>query len=885
MTPERWQEIERLYHAALERREEQRAAFLAESCAGDSVMQREVEALLAQPATALGFLEAGAVTTSSRLLSGAKVVDLIGKRIGPYEMLAFEGAGGMAEVYRAQHTVLGRVDALKILPRAFTSDPDRLARFKREARMLAALNHPGIATIHGFEEGNGVHALVMEFVEGNTLAERIAQAGGPNGPPVPIAEAFEIGRQIAMALDAAHQKGIVHRDLKPANIKITPEGIVKVLDFGLAKAVANDGGRWDLPEAQAMSAADSRGGVIVGTPAYMSPEQAHGQEVDERTDIWAFGCVLYELLTGRAPFAGPTSTETLAAIVEREPDWRALPITTPAPIVQMLHRCLDKDPNNRLRDIGDARIELEAASGPPRPAAAHTTPRMRVSAVAAAAVAVIGAAALAFVLSGRGRPRDTLPAETAKISVAVLPFRAMSVSEPVRFLGVGIPDAIITRLAGVRQLVMRPTSATLRFEDGAVDPRQAGRALVSDYVLTGILQEAGDRLGVSVQLVRTQDGAAVWGSHYDVVRSDLLPLQGQIAQAVAEALKVQLTAAERERLFRRYTVNAQAYEQYLRGRTLLTRDNPTDMRAAIGVFEDVLKLDPGYVPARAGVAMGSALMRGGLAPVAELRGWAERAEREARAALQRDPSLAEAHEALAAVYRSSEFDWDRTIEEGRLALELNPNLDLPHYYRAAAFHHLGLLDLVEPEVQAGLAVNPANTKEALNSRGWAKLMAGQSQEALPLLEEWSRQFGISRHWIMGMGYYYAGDRARAEEILVPLRQSTPIELKAQAVLASFLAARQDITSARTLVKAILDSGYVDHHLAYSLGAAYAQLGELADARRWLAEAAHTGFPCYPWYARDPLLNPLRSDPEFQGFMMELGDSWRAQAARYGAAAK
>jgi TolB-like protein len=884
MTPERWQEIERLYHAALERRAVDRVAFLAEACSGDHGLQRDVEALLAQPATALGFLEAGVVTPSAQRLTRATVVDLIGKRIGPYEVLTFEGAGGMADVYRARHKVLGRVDALKILPSTFTSDPVRLARFEREARMLAALSHPGIAAIHGFEEGNGVRALVMEFVEGETLAERIVRSCEPDAMPMPLGEVFEIGRQIAVALAAAHEKGIVHRDLKPANVKITPGGMVKVLDFGLAKAVASAGGRSDLLESQTISASDLRAGLIVGTPAYMSPEQARGQHVDQRSDIWAFGCVLYEMLTGRAPFAGATLTDTLAAIIEREPDWRALPITTPTPVVHMLHRCLDKDPINRLQDIGDAGVVLEAASGPPRPAAARTTLRRRASIMAAAVVSLIAATALAFMLNGRGRASDTRPTGSGKISVAVLPFRTTSISEPMRFLGVGIPDAIITRLAGVRQLVTRPTSAILRFENSSVDPRQAGTALVSDYVLTGILQEADNRLGVSVQLVRTRDGAAVWGNRYDVVRSDLLPLQGQIAQAVAAALEVQLSAAERERLFRRYTLNAGAYEQYLRGRAQLIRDTPEGVRAAIGLFEDVLRLDPDYAPAQAGVALASADMRLGLAPLSETPAWGERAEREARAALRRDPQLAEAHEALAAVYRAVEFEWDRTIEEGRLALALNPNLERPHYYIAAAFDHLGLLDLVEPEVLAGLAVNPADTREPSMRRGWAKLMAGRSREALPLLEEWNRLQGGNRLWIMGMGYYYAGDHARAEEILVPLRSNSPVDRKAQAVLASFRAARHSDADARALVKAILDSGYVDHHLAYSLGAAYAQLGEFPSARRWLADAASTGFPCYPWYASDPLLRPLQGDPEFQRFMRELQGSWRAEAARYGAAA-
>jgi serine/threonine protein kinase/tetratricopeptide (TPR) repeat protein len=882
MTPERWQEIERLYHAALERREGERAAFLAQACAGDQALQRDVETLLAQPATALGFLEAGAVAVSAGLLSEAPARDLVGQRIGPYEVLAFEGAGGMAEVYRARHTVLGRTDAIKILPAAFTSDPNRLARFKREARTLAVLNHPGIATIHGFEESDGVHALVMEFVYGDTLAERIARARERNDAAVPIAEAFDIGRQLAEALAAAHAKGIVHRDLKPANIKVTPEGVVKVLDFGLAKAVAGAGGDLGLAEAPTLGASDTRGTVIVGTPAYMSPEQARGQPVDRRTDVWAFGCVLYELLTGRAPFAGPTFTDTLAAIVEREPDWRALPVTTPAPIVQMLHRCLDKNSVTRLRDIGEARLELDAASRPPTPAADHGTSRRRVLTMAAAVV-VLAATALAFMLSGRAWPGDTELTTTEKISVAVLPFRTTAVSEPMRFLGVGIPDAIITQLAGIQYFVMRPTSAVLRFENDAADPQQVGRALVSDYVLTGILQEAGDRLGVSVQLVRTQDGAAVWGNRYDVLRSDLLPLQGQIAQAIAEALEVRLTAAERERLFRRYTVNARAYEQYLQGRTLLSRGTRESMRQAVDLFQDVLTFDPGYVPARAGVALGSALMRLGLAPAAEAQEWRERAEREARIALQRDPQLAEAHEALAAVYRALEFDWDSTIEESRLALAMNPSLDRPHYFVANAFGHLGLLDLVEPEVQAGVAVNPSNMTGPLFERGWTRLMAGEFEEALPLLEEWNRLEGTNPNWIVAMGYYYAGDQVRAEEILTSLRGDSAGAGNARALLASFLAARQADGEARTLIKAVLDSGRVSHHQAYSLGAAYAQLGEFGDARRWLAEAARTGFPCYPWYARDPLLDPLRNDPEFQRLMTEFERSWRATAERYGAA--
>ena len=281
-----------------------------------------------------------------------------GARRGPYEITAKIGAGGMGEVYRARDTKLDRDVALKILPDAFASDPERLARFEREAKTLAALNHPHIAHIHGLEESDGVRALVLEFVDGPTLADRIAQG------PIPINEALTIARQIAEALEAAHEQGIIHRDLKPANIKVRTDGTVKVLDFGLAKALdPTSAGTADVTASPTITApALMTGvGVILGTAAYMSPEQARGQAVDRRTDIWAFGCVLFEMITGRRVFPGATISDTIAAVLERSPDWTALPPATPPPVRHVLARCLEKDPKQRWRDIGDVRIELDDA--------------------------------------------------------------------------------------------------------------------------------------------------------------------------------------------------------------------------------------------------------------------------------------------------------------------------------------------------------------------------------------------------------------------------------------------------------------------------------------------------------------------------------------------
>jgi eukaryotic-like serine/threonine-protein kinase len=368
VTPRRWQQIERLFHEALERPLEERVAFLDHACAGDESLRRDVNALLHSPATANPFLDRDALEVAARMVSVSKMPVLSGRRLGVYQLQQRIGSGGMGEVYRAHDTRLGRDVAIKILPHGFSADPDRQARFEREARVLAALNHHNIGAVYGFEEGvsesgETIRGIILELIEGETLSERVRRR------PLPLGEALVFAKQIADALDVAHEKGIVHRDLKPGNIKIAPDGVVKVLDFGLAKTIADNAAftQPDVPpfdEAQG-SPEHRRGtgntveGAILGTAAYMSPEQARGQSVDKRTDIWAFGCVLFEMVTGRAPFARGTVSDTLAAILEAEPEWRLLPSSTPPHILRLLERCLAKDMKRRIRDIADARIELE----------------------------------------------------------------------------------------------------------------------------------------------------------------------------------------------------------------------------------------------------------------------------------------------------------------------------------------------------------------------------------------------------------------------------------------------------------------------------------------------------------------------------------------------
>jgi serine/threonine protein kinase len=363
----RWQRVEELFHAARALPLEERSTFLIDACPQDESLRLEVEALLSEPASDDGWIgePPPVILTGPSLDSGSG--SMTGRSVGGYRLESLLGAGGMGEVYRAHDAKLGRDVAIKFLPPGFAGDRDRLARFEREARMLGAINHPNICAIYGFEEAEGLRFLILELIEGETLADMLARRARqhPERRGLPQTQVLEIARQITDALEAAHEKGIVHRDLKPANITIAATNIIKVLDFGLAKIV---GATASAPGVTQAPPADGNGAVL-GTAAYMSPEQARGLAVDKRTDIWAFGCVLYEVLTGTVAFAGNTVSDTIVRILDREPDWSALPVETPGAVRRLLHRCLTKDPKLRLRDIADARIEIDAVDDAPPEAA------------------------------------------------------------------------------------------------------------------------------------------------------------------------------------------------------------------------------------------------------------------------------------------------------------------------------------------------------------------------------------------------------------------------------------------------------------------------------------------------------------------------------------
>ena len=517
MTPERWRQVTAIFHAARGREPELRSAFLDESCGGDASLRAEVESLLE------GAEKANRIGTGA--ISGDALPQLSpGTAFGPYRIESLIGSGGMGQVYRATDPRLRRAVAIKVLTPGLVTSAEVDARFAREARLLASLNHPNIAAIHGVEDAQGVAGLVLEFVEGPTLAERLTKGR------MPTHEALTIARQIALAVDAAHEKGIIHRDLKPSNIKITPAGVVKVLDFGIAR-LAGDG---VAPPATTMGATGT--GMILGTPAYMSPEQARGQPIDKRTDVWAFGCVLYEMLTGQGAFAAATASDSVARVLEREPEWAALPRDLPPSIVALLKRSLRKEAGDRLRDIGDARIEISDALASPRVEAGATTvaapPQRRW--LMPIAIGVVALAVVAFGVWRFLKAAPAGPAAPAAVEFGVtfpdnlLPSFGVAVSPNGRYIAAGVFGvASQLWLHSLDTSETRPIPGT----DGAAGPTWSPDSETISYAARGQLWKVNIHSGSPVAIAT--NGQSLSGGSWNQDGILLYAAQGKLFRVPA----------------------------------------------------------------------------------------------------------------------------------------------------------------------------------------------------------------------------------------------------------------------------------------------------------------------------------------------------------------
>src|SRR6266446_3931975 len=543
-------------------------------------------------------------------------------RLGPYEIVGPLGGGGMGEVYRARDTRLGRDVAIKALPPTFAADPARLSRFRREAQTLASLNHPNIAAIYGLEEAAGAPHLVLELVEGETLAARLARGALPPG------EALALGIQIAGAIEAAHERGVVHRDLKPGNVMINPAGTAKVLDFGLAKSDPGLAGGTALSDSPTLAEHPdaTADGVILGTAAYMSPEQARGKAVDRRSDVWSFGCVLFECYAGRPAFSGETASDLIARILEREPDWSTLPTGMPPRIREILRRCLRKNADDRPRDIRDVRLELSD------------------------------------VVSGGGR------AAGREKSIAVLPFENLSGADDEYFAD-GVTDEILNALAQVEGLRVAARASCFAFKGRREDLRAIGEKLDVTTVLEGTVRRAGPQLRITVQLANAADGYQLWSERYDREMTDVFAVQDEIASAIATRLRGTMHAeADRSRA-RGGTKNLEAYELVLRGRALQIKRGRF-MLQAVACFERAIAIDPQYAEPLASLSDSYRRMGTfGVAPFPEVM---SKSKALAERALAIDPGLVEAWATLAAVEEQYERNYAHSDSLYKRALELEP---------------------------------------------------------------------------------------------------------------------------------------------------------------------------------------------------------------------
>ena len=637
-----------MFAAAAELEGASRQAYLDSACQHDPGVRAAVDSLLDAHNNAGSFGE-------TPLFASSPAVKRLspGSQLGPFQIESLLGAGGMGEVYRAYDTKLHRAVAMKVLPDFFAQDANRLARFEEEARALAALNHPRVGAIYGLEESTGVAALVLELVEGPTLAERLL-----NGP-LPFDDVVRIARQLAEGLEAAHERGIVHRDLKPGNIKITPGGNVKILDFGLAKTAGSPPGAPLTPSTTTPRDA-TQSGVVLGTVGYMSPEQARGDPVDRRTDIWAYGCVLFEMCAHQPPFAGATISDAQAAVIEREPAWELLRADTPAHVVRLLRRCLTKDPKLRLPDIGEARIALETAEPAARWPGARFT-----SVLIILIAAIAGIAAWLFVSS---RPPSIL-------TLAVLPFT--TTGDPSE-LGAGLHEEVIAALGQIDPTRLRVLDrrSTMSSPVTGMSAGEIGRKLAADYLVDGFIREQDANWHFTFNLVNVRDEGQVSSKPFVYDRSTLPRLQTELARAIAQQIQLQLSARQDQALIRRQPRNPQAYQHYLRGRNLWAKTSKEALHAAIDAYKQAIALDPNYALAYAGLAEAYSVL-----PITSdepSSAVAELAREAAEHAVRADPLLAEAHAALGWQEFWLGWNWPKAEASLRQATVLDPNYASAH---------------------------------------------------------------------------------------------------------------------------------------------------------------------------------------------------------------
>jgi serine/threonine-protein kinase len=814
--------------------------------------------------------------------------------LGHYRILKKIGAGGMGEVYLAEDTRLRRKIALKVLPEKIAQDKDRLRRFEQEAHAASALNHPNILTIYEIGKTDDTRYIATEFIDGETLRDKLER------DEISLKEILNVAEQTAFALSAAHAAGIVHRDLKPENIMIRRDGIVKVLDFGLAKLTEKRIAGVDA-EAETRAQVNTQAGMILGTVRYMSPEQARGKDIDERTDVWSLGVCLYEMLTGQQPFSGETTNDTIAAILTKEP--KLLDENLPSELQRIVRKTLQKDADKRyqtakdlLIDLEDVKEELKFQSKLERTFSPNreetktqilnaTTTDVAHTTSSAEYIAneiknhksgfVIGLMVLLLASIGLGywffSNRTTSAAQIE--SIAVLPFVNESSNADIEYLSDGMTESVINNLTKLPNLRVISRNSVFRYKGKETDAAKVGQELNVRSVLTGRVVQRGDNLIISAELTDLQDNKQIWGQQYNRKTTDAFALQQEISRDISETLRTKLTGEEQQRLAKRETVSSEAYQLYLKGRYHWNKREEKEYAKALEYFQQAIDKDPTYALAYVGLAE-TYLIGGSF----NLSRWEKvsKAKAAAQKALEIDPTLGEAYTTLANTKHHYDWNFAEAEKEYKRAIELSPNYPTAHHWYAESLTSLGRFDESFAEYNRALELDPLSLAISTDL-GMAYYYNRQYDRAI---EHFKKLIELDPKYVRT--HYYLADVYQEKGMF----EETIAEIEKGSTLQGYDMKQftEGKTKVQTALKKLGARGYFQQVLDFtkeeekkgtpvdsiSMATSYARLGENNEAFKWLEKAFEERKTDLVWLKVEPKWDNIRLDPRFADLVKRVG---------------